>query len=68
MAVKKLVSAGYIIALDDYIYNPAHAPLIELAHIIKIDLMALSEDELVEHVNILNKFDVKLLAEKIETA
>jgi len=66
-SVKKLVSAGYIIALDDYIYNPAHAPLIELAHIVKIDLMALSKDKLIEHVAELKKFDVKLLAEKIET-
>jgi len=66
-AVKKLVSAGYIIALDDYIYNSAHAPLIELAHIIKIDLMALSREKLIEHVNILKRYNVKLLAEKIET-
>ena len=67
-ATQRLVDAGYIIALDDYIYNPAHAPLINLASIIKIDLMALSRDELIEHVQELKKFDVKLLAEKIETA
>jgi len=66
-AVKKLVAAGYIIALDDYIYNPAHAPLIELADIIKIDLMALSKEQLIEHVTALKQYGVKLLAEKIET-
>jgi len=66
-AVKKLVAAGYIIALDDYIYNPAHAPLIELAEIIKIDLMALSKEQLFEHVAALKQYGVKLLAEKIET-
>lgn len=66
-AVQVLVDAGYIIALDDYIYNPDHAPLINLAKIIKIDLMALSKQDLVKHVKELRKYDVELLAEKIET-
>lgn len=66
-AVQDLVDAGYIIALDDYLFNPAHAPLIKLAKIIKIDLMALSRETLIEHVRELKKYDVELLAEKIET-
>ena len=48
-AVQVLVDKGYIIALDDYIYNPEHAPLIKLAKIIKIDLTALSKQDLVRH-------------------
>ena len=67
-ATQRLVDAGYIIALDDYIFNPSHAPLIELAKIIKIDLMALTKQELQEHVKKLKEYDVKLLAEKVETA
>lgn len=66
-AVQRLVDRGYIIALDDYIYNPAHAPLIKLATIVKIDITIMSKQELVRHVKILRKYDVKLLAEKIET-
>lgn len=66
-AVKRLHKQGFIIALDDYIYNPAHKPLIEMAEIIKIDLMAMSREELIEHVKILKPFNKKLLAEKIET-
>jgi len=66
-AVQRLVDDGYTIALDDYIYKPEHAPLIKLAKIIKIDLMALSRQELVIHVEELKKYDVELLAEKIET-
>ena len=66
-AVQRLVDEGYTIALDDYIYKPEHAPLIKLAKIIKIDLMALSRQDLVIHVEELKKYDVKLLAEKIET-
>ena len=66
-AVERLVEKGYIIALDDYLYNPAHAPLLKLAKIVKIDLMALSDEELREHVRVLKEYDVKLVAEKIET-
>jgi len=66
-AVKRLVKQGYVIALDDYIYNPSHKPLLELASIVKIDLMSLSKPDLIEHVKLLKQYDVKLLAEKIET-
>lgn len=65
--VKRLASLGYTIALDDFIYHPDLEPLIDIAKIIKIDLMQLSRDELKEHVEILKKKPVKLLAEKIET-
>ena len=66
-AVQGLVDRGYIIALDDYIYNPDHAPLINLAKIIKIDITVMSKQELVQHVKKLREYDVELLAEKIET-
>jgi EAL and modified HD-GYP domain-containing signal transduction protein len=66
-AVKNLSDRGYTIALDDFIYNKKMEPLIELAQIIKIDIRALNREELVEHVYILRKYDVKLLAEKVET-
>ena len=66
-AVKRLHDQGFIIALDDYIYSPSHKPLIEMCQLIKIDIMALSRDELAEHVKLLKPFNKKLLAEKIET-
>ena len=66
-AVTKLKQKGYVIALDDYLYNPEHKPLLELADIVKIDLMALSREQLIEHFNEIKKYNVKLLAEKIET-
>lgn len=66
-AVKRLSEQGFIIALDDYIYNPAHRPLVAMADIIKIDIKQLSEKELIDHVRTLKKFSAKLLAEKIET-
>ncbi|MBI3186421.1 MAG: HDOD domain-containing protein [Gammaproteobacteria bacterium] len=66
-AVERLKTEGFTIALDDYIYNPAHKPLVALADIIKIDIMQISREDLIRHATQLKKFNAKLLAEKIET-
>jgi len=66
-AVKTLKKKGYTIALDDFIYHEKMQPLVELADIIKIDLLAISKDELYHCVNTLQKYPLKLLAEKVET-
>ncbi len=66
VAICKLASQGYTIALDDFIYTPSLQPLVELADIIKIDLLSLSDDTLEAHVRELRRFPVKLLAEKVE--
>jgi EAL and modified HD-GYP domain-containing signal transduction protein len=66
-ATRRLTDAGFTIALDDYLYNPTHAPLLELAGIVKIDLMRLDAAQLANHVEELRKYDVKLVAEKVET-
>lgn len=65
--VRNLAAQGYVIALDDFVFNENLKPLIEHAQIVKIDLMTLSREELAEHVRLLSGYDVKLLAEKIET-
>ncbi|VAW78080.1 Predicted signal transduction protein [hydrothermal vent metagenome] len=65
--VKRLRKQGYSIALDDFIYHESLQPLVELADIIKIDIMALSKDEIREHVTQLRTHSLRLLAEKIET-
>jgi len=61
------VRNGYMVALDDFVFDESLRPLIELAHIIKIDLRALSRPALEEQVRLLRAWDVKLLAEKVET-
>lgn len=66
-AVTKLVDDGYTIALDDFIYHESLQPLIDISHIIKIDLMAISRDELKQYVTRLKNSKRKLLAEKVET-
>ena len=66
-AVKKLSASGYMIALDDFIFDEKMLPLVEIADIIKIDLIPLDEQGIREHVEKLKPFNVKLLAEKVET-
>lgn len=66
-AVRKLKQMGYVIALDDFIFHPDLEPLVREADIVKLDVQALNHVELEQHVSLLNKYPVKLLAEKIET-
>lgn len=66
-ALQNLKSAGFTIALDDFVYEPAKRPLVAVADIIKIDLMALDDGGLEDMVRELRGLDVRLLAEKVET-
>lgn len=66
-AVQKLSDSGYMIALDDFIYHDKMLPLVEIADIIKIDILQLDEQGIRDHVKKLRKFNVRLLAEKVET-
>lgn len=62
-----LKEKGYTIALDDFEYNESLIGLIELADIIKLDVLALDQNSLKEHLRLLEPYAVKLLAEKVET-
>jgi len=66
-AVAKLKEKGYAIALDDFIFRESLRPLIELADIIKIDILALNREELQSYVTELRRYPLQLLAEKVET-
>lgn len=66
-ALSRLSEAGYTLALDDYVYNPAHAPLLQLVDIIKLDLTVLAPNAIKQHIEYLRQYGVKLLAEKVET-
>lgn len=65
--LRSFTDQGYQVALDDFVYHESLRPLVELAHIVKIDLMAIPRQDLVGHVEQLRQYPVKLLAEKIET-
>ncbi|WP_027856045.1 EAL and HDOD domain-containing protein [Marinobacterium jannaschii] len=65
--VKRFVDAGYRVALDDFIYSPEYDPLLDMAHIVKIDLTQTKGPTLIQHVKKLQDYNVTLLAEKVET-
>jgi EAL and modified HD-GYP domain-containing signal transduction protein len=66
-AVRDLVRRNYTIVLDDFVYHESLQPLVDMAHIVKIDVLALDRDAVREHVAKLRQYNVELLAEKIET-
>ncbi len=66
-AVKLLKDKGYLIALDDFVYRRSLRPLLELADIIKVELPALTREDLEAHVTALRNYPLQLLAEKVET-
>ena len=67
-ACKELVSAGYKLALDDYVYAPDTRPVLELASIAKVDVLNKTADEIENATRELRPTGVRLLAERVETA
>ena len=57
-ALNKLKAEGHTIALDDFVCDPAKRPLVEIADLIKIDLMALPEGALEDQVNKLRPYEI----------
>ncbi len=65
-AVKDAKKQGYTIALDDFVFMEHLEKLVALADIIKIDFLELSKEEIKKQVEIYKKYNLKLLAEKVE--
>src|SRR5215831_17894051 len=63
----QLKSAGYRIALDDFVYADPFCRLLESVHFVKLDMMACDEAMIQRSVSALKEFPVKLIAEKVET-
>lgn len=66
-AVRALRASGFGIALDDFVFDPAWEPLLDLAHIVKVDVRAMPLDVLRAKVEGLRRRPLELLAEKVET-
>ncbi|MEJ2508065.1 MAG: EAL domain-containing protein [Gammaproteobacteria bacterium] len=67
-AVRHLAERGFTIALDDFIYHRDLQPLVDVAKYIKMDILAMDRGTVRDHVTLLKQHDVKLLAEKVESA
>jgi c-di-GMP-related signal transduction protein len=65
-ACKEIADQGYHLALDDFFYNKDLESLIALANIIKFDFQATSFEKVSQHIEKLSKYNVILLAEKVE--
>ncbi|MCP8898820.1 EAL and HDOD domain-containing protein [Gilvimarinus xylanilyticus] len=65
--LKILREQGFSIALDDFVLNRKSAALLPYADIIKLDVLALNQEQLEKHSGYLKKLGLELLAEKIET-
>jgi len=66
-SLKRLREKGYTIALDDFELTEETRGLIPYADIIKLDVLQLSTEQILEHVEYLKPFGITLVAEKVET-
>ncbi len=66
-ACREMAKQGYNLVLDDFIYKPEMKPLLDLVRIVKFDFRASSIEEIKASIKELAAYQVKLLAEKIET-
>ena len=68
MATQELHARGFTVALDDFASGPEYAPLLELAHVIKLDVLGRTEEDIDAQIQTLGSYRAKLLAERVETA
>jgi EAL and modified HD-GYP domain-containing signal transduction protein len=67
VACRKLKETGFRLALDDFIWSPKWAPLVELADYVKVDFMQLNAAAREQLQKRLKGAAVALIAEKVET-
>lgn len=66
-SIKRFAEKGFIIALDDYVFEADKAPLFDLIDIVKIDVKECDRELLAANVKQLKSHNLRLLAEKVET-
>ncbi len=66
-ALFSLSQQGYTIALDDFVYNESSRLFLNVADIVKIDVLGKNEQQLQQEVSQLQDSRTRLLAEKVES-
>lgn len=66
-AVAELRRQGYRVALDDFHYEESARPLLDVADVVKIDVLGRDRAELERQLELLDPYEVRLLAEEVET-
>ncbi|WP_243363360.1 EAL and HDOD domain-containing protein [Fundidesulfovibrio terrae] len=65
---RELKRNGYMIAIDDYVGGPRFLPFLDVADIVKVDVLGRSHSEIFAMAEPLLKKNITLLAEKVENA
>jgi len=66
-ACQKLKQAGYLIAMDDFVYHERYEPLLEFTDFVKVDFLSTPEPARKALFKKLSPLKVRLVAEKVET-
>lgn len=66
-ACRKLKRAGYLLAMDDFVFDDPDQPLLELADFVKVDFLSANETEQWSAIKQFSPSGISLLAEKVET-
>jgi EAL and modified HD-GYP domain-containing signal transduction protein len=64
--VRRLAGEGYRLARDDITWRPGCEPLLEAADLVKVDVLALPWDVVLETLDACRPYGVTFLAEKVE--
>ena len=67
-ACRKLKQAGYLLAMDDFVYHERYTPLLKLTDFIKVDFLSTREEERRSLYKAFAPLGIRLLAEKVETS
>ncbi len=65
---RALKRQGFMLALDDFVYDDRYLPLLPIVDIVKVELLQHTQDGLRAVVLKLKQWPVKLLAEKVDSA
>ena len=66
-ACMRMKDAGYMLALDDFVFRPGFEPLLDIADFIKVDFIDLNAKQRAAMVELVAGRSACLLAEKVET-
>ena len=66
-AVAEAKARGYQLALDDFEWDEKWVPLLQLVHLVKVDVQGKTAEDLTPLLAKLKPFNLKLLAERVET-
>lgn len=66
-ACKKLTQRGFVLALDDFVFDGSFDELLSMATIVKVDWRAVQGQDIKKLLETIKRHQLVLLAEKIET-